>query len=557
MAQQRNKLDDPERVQHITNRGEDLFRHLYHTPQQQREPLAYKPDPDSNEKIIHAIEDELDHSRIESAMDRAKTYIPRDKLRNILTFERVQIIANLPCLQDFKNKDELTERIYYGSNGSGPLLKLLAVFIGMEKFDDFPNCIKEGIDDGCLPMKVDNASGDAGDIFPMTSGDKLQKQGGTGKGSKAQTHEASFAYGGFSEVYRVEIDNSHHEFGSIGIIRRQKNFFALKKLTSHDRHNFDMELSSLLFCMDKSIKEEVYKHMTQPLATFEVDEPMVKGKTYYILFEWAEGNLNDFWKRNDEPRPAMGHCKWMSHEFHSLCRALACVHNGQEEYLQTLDGEGLEKKLQVTSGDASRLYGRHGDIKPDNFLWLGLSSESIGHLAISDFGLGRLHTQVSRSNQDPRNIARTETYKAPEFELPGGKISRASDIFSLGCVFLEYVTWFLLGSQKVTEEFSSIRSETDINGFESDAFFIIRSIEGENDPRPFLKESVKQWIEMLQDHEGCTWYLHQLLDIIRDKMLAPDRENRIKIIPLIKEMDTLRQACERNDSFYLKAKNKP
>ncbi|OTB11876.1 hypothetical protein K445DRAFT_306579 [Daldinia sp. EC12] len=518
------------------------------------------------------------------------------------------MIANLPCFQDFENKNDLPERIYYGSNGSKPLLKLLTVFIAMEKLEDFVYCIKEGMDDGCLPMKVDNASGgnrllyckhhethhttinelrrpsyrtqfmqwsysliapciastkykhshyhlDAGDIFPMTSGNKLQKQGATGKGSKAQTYEESLAYGGFSEVYRVEIDNSHYDFGNIGIIHHEKNAFALKKLTSRDRNDFDMELSSLLFCMDKSIKEKVDKHMTQPLATFEVDESVANGKTYYILFEWANGNLNDFWKKKDKRRLDKAHCKWMSHEFYSLCRALACVHNGQEEYLQTLDGEDLEKKLQVTSSDASRLYGRHGDIKPDNFLWLG-PSESLGRLALSDFGLGRLHTQVSRSNQDPRNIARTETYKAPEFELPGNKISRASDIFSLGCVFLEYVTWYLLGSQKLTEEFSSSRSEADINGFESDAFFVIRSIEGENGPRPFLKEGVKNWIKKLQNHEDCTWYLYQLLEIIRDKMLSPDREKRIKIIPLIKEMDKLRQACERNNSFYLTPKNK-
>ncbi|KAI1477292.1 kinase-like protein [Daldinia eschscholtzii] len=625
MAEQKLVLDTlPNRVQHIKDRGEDLFHSLRGTLQQQIQPQVQEPDTNDIDKVVKAIENQLDLSQISSAMDGGKKYLPRDKLRSILTIENVRIIVNLPFFKDFPHKDELVKRIYYGSEDSNPLLKLLTVFIGIEKLEAFPDCIKEGMDDGCLPMEVDNARDGneslyckyhetrhttinnlrrpnsrtqfvqwsysliaphitstkekhshyhlhAGDVFPMPMGKKLQmqevaekKQKVTGEDNNPPTKEIRFNYGGFSEVYQVRIEESNQHFDGIGM-RHPKGLFALKKLTSHNRDNFNMELSSLLFCMDKSFIKKVDKHVIQPLATFEVDDPVIDGSTYYILFDWAEGNLNDFWKTNDKQRRSRDHCKWMSHQFHSLCLALECVHNERDEALKAVDKDKLEKNVLGRPQDADDLYGRHGDIKPDNLLWFrpsqpsppsenGLSSKDIGQLALSDFGLGRLHTKVSRSYQDPKNIARTETYRAPEFDLPNGKISRASDIFGLGCVFLEYVTWFLLGSESVTETFPNVRLEQDIYAFESDTFFNIRTDGEGSNPRPFIKESVKKWILRLQNHDDCTWYLHQLLEVIRDKMLAPERKERIQILPLIKEMDVLRQTCERDGSFYLEPK---
>lgn len=203
------------------------------------------------------------------------------------------------------------------------------------------------------------------------------------------------------------------------------------------------------------------------------------------------------------------------------------------------------------------LYGRHGDIKPDNFLWFRTaqsSPESYGLLALSDFGLGRLHTQVSRSLQNPKDLTWTATYRAPEFDLPDGMISRASDIFSLGCVFLEYVSWFMLGLESVEKEFTELRIHPDIYDIEADTFFVTRFDESIGKHQPYLKPEVENWIAMLQRHENCTWYLHQFLETIRDKMLKPERDGRIDILDLIQEMKLLRRSCEGNDSFYLKTK---
>ncbi|OTA94675.1 hypothetical protein M434DRAFT_40840, partial [Hypoxylon sp. CO27-5] len=240
----------------------------------------------------------------------------------------------------------------------------------------------------------------------------------------------------------------------------------------------------------------------------------------------------------------------ISQQFYEICKALQCVHNEREETLKSTDTSTPARGPPSRHFDASDLYGRHGDIKPDNFLWFHPREPSLDLLALADFGLGRLNTRHSRSNEDPRKLAFTATYIAPEFDLPDGMISRASDIFSLGCVFLEYVTWYLKGFDSVEYDFPNQRIDKDIYGFDSDKFFVIRPNGPGGQQQPFLKPKVKEWITELQHHENSTGYTFQLLEIIRDEMLEPNRNKRIHITPLIKEMYRLRKTCEVNPNFY-------
>lgn len=166
-------------------------------------------------------------------------------------------------------------------------------------------------------------------------------------------------------------------------------------------------------------------------------------------------------------------------------------------------------------------------------------------LALSDFGLGRLHTQVSRSKQDPRNIERTATYRCPEFDLQHGQISPRSDIFSLGCVFLEYITWFFLGYDAVENVFPDRRLENDVYGIEADVFFSIRHNQA------ILKPAVADWIQYLQNRPDCCWYIWDVLDCIGTKMLDPDSNKRISSSQLTKRMKELLKACEADSEYFM------
>ncbi|KAI1373024.1 protein kinase [Hypoxylon crocopeplum] len=597
-ARKRLGLDNPGRVRQITDRGEGNFnRPNGHSPQP-LQPGSYKSLPGSPEDLRSEIEDQLDRSKVISGLDHNKSYLPRNELRSILTPERVRTIVDLPCFRGYSDQDKnrLTTDIYSGSTRSRSCLKLLAILVGMEKIGDLPRHMADGMNDQCLPMITKDPTDpktplycryhkkyhqtinerrveyrrqfsqwsyslsalyitcdvkkhshyvlDAGDIFPMKVGKKVPKSEITG------TNEVSpDRYGGFSDVYQVQIDSSHYDFGNIGM-RHPGGLFALKKLTSHNRENFNLELSSLLFSMDNSRGKNATKNLVQLLATFEVPDPSVQGSTYYLLFDWAVGTLSNFWRENQHFVGNSDHCLWMSKQIHQLCLALQCVHNERLETLKSIDHNTLERVLHGRDVDVNELYGRHGDIKPDNFLWFCQPPDL---LALSDFGLGRLHTQVSRSKQNPKDIAVQATYRAPGFDLPDGLISRASDIFSLGCVLLEYGTWFLLGMHSVEHAFPSQRNGKDIYDFNSDTFFVIRP-DSSGKQQPFLKPKVLSWISGLQKHRSCSWYLSDLLDIIRDKMLVPDRENRANIICLTKRMEALRRTCEDDPSYYLEAK---
>jgi len=49
------------------------------------------------------------------------------------------------------------------------------------------------------------------------------------------------------------------------------------------------------------------------------------------------------------------------------------------------------------------------------------------------------------------------SYRPPDCDLPGVNISVKYDIWTLGCLFLDFLTWYLLGFNAVETEFSGAR----------------------------------------------------------------------------------------------------
>lgn len=121
-------------------------------------------------------------------------------------------------------------------------------------------------------------------------------------------------------------------------------------------------------------------------------------------------------------------------------------------------------------------HGRHGDLKPENILWFKSyqntdPSSSRGILKISDFGLTRFHGTMSKSHADATGVS--PTYRAPEYDVAIKKVSQSYDVWTLGCVLLEFVTWYQLGWEEV-HKFSRERIKDDDVQFKAlpeDAFF--------------------------------------------------------------------------------------
>jgi serine/threonine protein kinase len=79
---------------------------------------------------------------------------------------------------------------------------------------------------------------------------------------------------------------------------------------------------------------------------------------------------------------------------------------------------------------------RHKDIKPANILIMN------GTVLLTDFGIAKDFSGLNTSSTTGPVEAKTAMYCAPEVDTEDGKRSRASDIFSLGCVMLEMATIF-------------------------------------------------------------------------------------------------------------------
>lgn len=247
------------------------------------------------------------------------------------------------------------------------------------------------------------------------------------------------------------------------------------------------------------------KHLVKLLTTFQH-----QGQ-YHLVFRWAEGgNLLDMWQTHArEPKLDHNRVCWFVEQCYGLAHGLDGIHQTQLSPREVDDIQGSPSPTSPTKAVPQTQYlttsrelahdnvsedrdcGRHGDIKPENVLWFSQDQNRFGHgeLKISDFGLTTFHSAVT-TKVSPRGIAVTHTYMAPEYGL-NEDLSRPFDIWSLGCTFLEFITWMLLGAGGL-EDFAKKRlSETGSNpNFLCDNFYkIIR--EGK-EIRAEVKDSVER-----------------------------------------------------------------
>ena len=261
---------------------------------------------------------------------------------------------------------------------------------------------------------------------------------------------------------------------------------------------------------------------------------------------------------------------WSLRQMYGLASALVLIHTCKTTIDLKPPGGVLlddDSKLEVEKGEEQ--YGRHGNIKPENILWFkqALDIEEVdnmGVLQITDFGLGRFHGRESRSNVDPETVNATPTYEPPECKLEK-PVSRAYDIWSMACLYLEFVTWLLEGTQAI-HDFGNARGErresflmiddkrhTIIN---DDNFFTI--LRDKNNLRSaVIREAVVQWVERLHMHSNCSKMLHELLDLVMDDLLRPYSSQRINSTSLKKKMRTILDKAESNPGYLLKPSPRP
>ncbi|KAI0905507.1 kinase-like domain-containing protein [Ustulina deusta] len=325
---------------------------------------------------------------------------------------------------------------------------------------------------------------------------------------KRGTFVPSENVGGYSMVRQVTIHPDHHAF--------EAKKFAIKELFEEDDIPFNKEFKNL-----KKVRTK--NHLLPVYAAYR------QGKHYSFIFPWADGgSLNDLWtmdplflKQNvrvDTHEDADAHrtqkvITWVASQLAGLTGRLGLGFLHDTQFLEPLQA------TLVVPEENGKQYGIHGDIKPHNILYFqrdqDVDESGLGLFKISDFGLTGFHSALTRSRQPPTG-PHSPTYRAPEYGVSAAYLSRKYDIWSLGCVLLQFLTWLISGPQGL-KQFDNDRfeelDETNLN-FKEDKFFISPQT---GDARH--KSSVQSQIQRLQAEVTQGHYLYDCLELIRTRML--------------------------------------
>ncbi|KAJ4244068.1 hypothetical protein NW762_014681 [Fusarium torreyae] len=312
---------------------------------------------------------------------------------------------------------------------------------------------------------------------------------------------------GFSKVFMVWVHPQHHNLPQHECGRG----FAIKQLMKPSEDDFNQEVEML----KKFIGDRSHPHIVSLLATYK------QYGRYHMIFHRADGNLFEYW-RDICPNPKFNYdtVKWVAKQLAGLSDGLLRFHKHTsflkccEEPVQPDISESgwsrsqsqPRKRARFEEAPASRYdnksleqdpakpkikYGQHGDLKPENILWFPDPNDPIGILKISDLGQAQLHSTQSKTRRESNGV-HTLTYRPPESDIEPYIMRQSGDIWSLGCIVLEFIAW-ALGSWELVDEFKTKRaSEDPYSPIKSDTFYELKQVLELNHYGAQIKPAVTQ-----------------------------------------------------------------
>ncbi|KAM7199753.1 hypothetical protein V8F20_005623 [Naviculisporaceae sp. PSN 640] len=367
-------------------------------------------------------------------------------------------------------------------------------------------------------------------FFPNTG------SSGRGSGGKSNVQAAKFAEGHYMYTFHgswvQEWKNAHSD---------PSPKFAIKRVVDPKYlrgRSYEHERESMV-----EYGKHNHKHLMPLLATYEV-----KGKNeqdpceYGFVFPRARGSLGGkggFWESIEKDHERMAHRGFMLKQFHKLAEALNIIHTTTEEAPEELDegsedeGSEDEEKNEDDQETGAKVPNRnyHGYITPYSILWFDEETGGIpkvmepqGRLVLTDFGIPSLE-----------QIHKKQLYQAPECGATGGEVSPASDIFSLGVVFLLFINWYVIGPKPFEEK----------SGIWNDQIPLFTEHDGSktgpdsSSLKPIVGETIEELRVFAKKFDGNNDNIVRLLDLVEAKMLQVDIGKRIKCSNLVKELKAI------------------
>ncbi|KAK1979870.1 kinase domain-containing protein [Colletotrichum cereale] len=305
-----------------------------------------------------------------------------------------------------------------------------------------------------------------------------------------QKIDESHKAGSSSVVYYAQIRPAHQRFPGT---ESHSHEIVLKEFIHRNQPDFETERNNLA-----SIRRlGDNKHITQYFETFS------QGDRSYIIFPVAKGgDLEMFWDTQKSKLRDGRLTLWCLEQMLGLAEALQILH----EFL----------------GDDANC--RHGDLKPGNILHF-LTDGVDGTLKIADFGISRIHnaTTFQRLGKNTTTRSTTPSYEAPEAWFNHTR-SRKYDIWSIGCIFLEFALWLADGWEAV-EAFGDARKPKQLRHGETTLWArFYRGIGEGAEVHPEVVQTLARLRRRSRSAPGTA--LGDLLDTIEDHLLKVDVEDR-------------------------------
>jgi len=224
-----------------------------------------------------------------------------------------------------------------------------------------------------------------------------------------------------------------------------------------------------------------------------------RGSHNFLLLPVAECNLSTLLESDDAAGRAFNSASELLDAMYGLVKAVTALHN----YHWVLDlDDAPSQGPESTSGFKVQLSGCHHDLKPENILVHDKK------LILADFGISRLKA-TERNTKTPvqrgfDNYVAPECYQAITNKQ---KVGRKSDIWSLGCIFLELLILFVKDAAAVESFWHDRR-------FQQGKWILAEfHVNGK------LKPKVHKWIETLRSEmkeaslQGMLLLIDEMLEI--------------------------------------------
>jgi serine/threonine protein kinase len=296
---------------------------------------------------------------------------------------------------------------------------------------------------------------DDGGVLPLVKTRRMRKDQATGS-TNSRIIEASPE----QQIFEVEIHQDHHNLHELN---GNSNVFVLKTF----RNSRFPEIAKDAFEAELLANRQVPRHdrITRLLTAFEFRDG------FHLVFPFAHlGDLLRLWRNtnvlDEGSRPSWYSPQWVLRQCLGIAEALAETHQPSP------GSDGICSTRPVPQ--------LHADVKAKNVLCFQPDDSRPPFLKLADFGCSREARQDG--TVDIADLASTKTYQPPEREAENNA-SLNYDVWCLGCLYLEFVTWAVSGYEGIVD-FGSARMTTSNDGrrskggtdYKNDIFFTEKSV---------------------------------------------------------------------------------